>query len=147
MIAIDTNLLVYAHRGDMEQHERAFSLISDALNGPERIGLCWPVLHEFLAIVTNPRIFVEPSPTPLALAQVEAWTSADNSAVLGEAPDHLSILAQVLSTSGISGSAVHDARIAAICLANGVRLLWTADRDFTRIPALSTVNPLVDGRP
>ena len=37
---------------------------------------------------------------------------------------------------------IHDARIAAICLHNGVTELWTADRDFSRFKPLKTVNPL-----
>ena len=39
---------------------------------------------------------------------------------------------------------VHDARIAALCLSHGVRELWSADRDFSRFPALRTRNPLVE---
>jgi uncharacterized protein len=42
----------------------------------------------------------------------------------------------------VAGPAVHDARIAALCLANGVRELWSADRDFTQFPDLRTANPL-----
>jgi hypothetical protein len=43
----------------------------------------------------------------------------------------------------ITGPAVHDARVAALCLAHGVRELWTADRDFSRFPRLRAVNPLL----
>ena len=42
----------------------------------------------------------------------------------------------------IAGPRVHDARVAALCLAHGVRELWTADRDFSRFPGLATSNPL-----
>lgn len=37
---------------------------------------------------------------------------------------------------------LRDAKIAAICLQNGVREFWTADREFSRFPGLRTVNPL-----
>lgn len=40
------------------------------------------------------------------------------------------------------GPAVHDARVAALCLAYGVRELWTADRAFGRFPALRVRDPL-----
>ncbi|MBK8458188.1 MAG: hypothetical protein IPL47_14680 [Phyllobacteriaceae bacterium] len=43
----------------------------------------------------------------------------------------------------IAGGQVHDARIAAICIGHGVSARWTADRDFSRFPALKTANPLV----
>ena len=52
-------------------------------------------------------------------------------------------LADLLADGKIVGPSVHDARIAALCLAHGVRELWTADRDFSRYPALRTINPLV----
>jgi predicted nucleic acid-binding protein len=48
-----------------------------------------------------------------------------------------------MESSGASGGRVHDARVVAICLSHGVRELWTADRDFTRFPELTTSNPLV----
>ena len=51
--------------------------------------------------------------------------------------------ANLLADGKISGPAVHDARVAALCLTHGVQALWTADRDFTRFPRLRTVNPLI----
>jgi predicted nucleic acid-binding protein len=51
-------------------------------------------------------------------------------------------LRALLAAGRIAGARVHDTRIAALCLAHGVRELWTADRDFSRFPALVTVNPL-----
>jgi predicted nucleic acid-binding protein len=78
VIAVDTNILVYAHRADSPFHDRA-------------------------------RLTLE----PLALA------------------------------ARAHGGAIHDARIAAICLAHGVAELWSADRDFSRFPALAVRNPLI----
>lgn len=46
--------------------------------------------------------------------------------------------------AAVSGPRVHDARVAALCLAQGVRELWSADRDFGRWPELPTRNPLVE---
>lgn len=40
---------------------------------------------------------------------------------------------------------MHDARIAALCLLHGVRVLWSADRDFSRFPELAVVDPLAKG--
>jgi len=49
-------------------------------------------------------------------------------------------------SSRVSGPQIHDTRIAALCLAHGVRELWTADRDFTRYPSLKIRNPLIARR-
>jgi predicted nucleic acid-binding protein len=43
----------------------------------------------------------------------------------------------------IEGPEVHDARVAALVLAHGVRELWTADRDFGRFAGLTVRNPLI----
>jgi predicted nucleic acid-binding protein len=48
----------------------------------------------------------------------------------------------LLAAGQIVGGRTHDARIAAICIQHGVRELWSADRDFSRFPELTTANPL-----
>jgi len=62
--------------------------------------------------------------------------------LLSEGPEHWGQLRAEIESGRIAGPRVHDARIAALCLAHGVRELWTADRDFSRYPSLATVNPL-----
>ena len=143
MISIDTNVLVYAHRTDFAEHARAQDAVAGALMGSEPVGLCWPVLHEFLAVVTNPRLFVEPTPMDTAMAQVQDWLSSPVYTTIREGSRHLESLASGLANSSIAGGAIHDARIAAICLDSGVRELWTVDRDFSRFPQIQVRNPLV----
>ena len=63
--------------------------------------------------------------------------------LIGEADGHWRMLRDLLLSGKVSGPPVHDARIAALCATHGVRTLWTADRDFSRFPALTTVNPLI----
>jgi uncharacterized protein len=63
--------------------------------------------------------------------------------LLGEANSHWPALRAMLLAGRVSGAMVHDARIAAICAEHGVRELWTADRDFSRFPALKCRNPLL----
>jgi predicted nucleic acid-binding protein len=63
--------------------------------------------------------------------------------VLSEGSTHWETLSRLLTAGKIAGPAVHDARIAAICLAHGVSELWTADRDFSRFPELTARNPLI----
>jgi predicted nucleic acid-binding protein len=107
-------------------------------------ALPWPCIHEFLAIATHPRIWDPPTPMDSALDQVDAWLESPSLVLLAEGPDHSSELRAQIETGRIVGPRVHDARIAAVCLAHGVRELWTADRDFGRFPALATSNPLVE---
>lgn len=143
MIAVDTNILVYAHREDSEWHERAAVAVGGLAEGAGTWALAWPCLHEFLAIVTHPRIFKTPTPPGDALGQVEAWLESPSLVVLSETDLHFDALRDLIGASRAVGPRVHDARIAALCLDHGVRELWTADRDFTMFPALRVRNPLV----
>ena len=142
MIALDTNVLVYAHRDDGPFHETARELVRGLAEGPATWGIPWPCVHEFLAVVTHPRIFRPPSTMAQALAQVKAWRASPTLALLGEEQDHLEILGGLLRDGDVRGPQVHDARVAAICISGGVRELWSVDRDFSRYPQLRTVNPL-----
>jgi uncharacterized protein len=142
VIAVDTNLLVYAHREDSPWHESAYAAIVELAEGSKAWGIPWPCVHEFLAITTHPRIFDPPTPLAAAIDQLDAWMESPTLHLLGESPLHWSSLRPLLLAGRISGPQVHDARVAAICLQHGIRELWTADRDFGRFPALTTRNPL-----
>lgn len=143
MIAVDTNLLVYAHRKDSQWHAAAESAVRSLAEGAVPWGIPWPCLHEFLAIVTHPRIYTPPTPQAAAVAQVDAWLASPTHVLLSEGPGYWQVLEAVLRASKVSGGQVHDARVAALCVHNRVSELWTADRDFSRFSALTTRNPLV----
>ena len=143
MIALDTNLLVYAHREDSPWFEKAYACVRDLAMSQGSWAIPWPCVHEFLAIVTHPRIFLTPTPLERAVDQVSAWLESPCLALLHEGPGYWGRLSVVMAGSRASGPLVHDARVAAICLANGVSELWSADRDFNRFPALRVRNPLV----
>lgn len=142
MIAIDTNLLVYAHRRDSPWHEQASRRIRDLAEGTASWAIPWPCIHEFLAIVTHERIYRPPSPTSKALDQIKAWLESPSLILLSETDDYLATLTELVATARITGPRIHDARIAALCLHANVRELLSADRDFSRFGALKTRNPL-----
>ena len=143
MIAVDTNILVYAHRRDCEWHKSAVLCLTRLAESPEPWAVPWLCIHEFLSIVTHPRIYRPPTPLPAALKQVEIWLESPSLRLLGELNGHWEELRALLSAGKITGGAVHDARVAAICREHGVREVWTADRDFTRMAQLKVRNPLL----
>jgi toxin-antitoxin system PIN domain toxin len=142
LIAVDTNILVYAHRRDSEWHEPAMACVRQLAEGADSWALPWPCLHEFLAIVTHDRIFAPPTPLTKALAQAAAWLESPTLVLLAESAGYWQLLAQLVAESKITGPRIHDARIAALCIHHGVRELLSADRDFTRFGELKTRNPL-----
>ncbi len=143
MIAIDTNILVYAHREDSTWHDAAYHCVVELAEGRDAWAIPWPSIHEFLAIVTHPRIYAPPSPLAIALGQVQAWLEAPSLVLLGETDEYWQQLQGLLRSARVSGPQVHDARVAALCLEHGITELWTADRDFSRFPALKVRNPLL----
>jgi len=143
VIAVDTNILVYAHREDSEWHAVAYAKLGELAEGRGAWAIPWPCVHEFLAIVTHPRIFSPPTPLAAAIDQVGAWFESPSLVLVAESDAHWRTLRETLVNGKITGAQVHDARIAALCLQHGVKELWSADRDFGRFPDLTVVNPLV----
>ena len=143
MIAVETNILIRAHRRDAETHAAALECMRRLTEGGLPWAIPWPCLHEFIGIVTHPNIFKPPSTLDEVLTQIDVWLGSPWFVFLHETGDHLVHLADVLRASKAAGPKIHDAKIAAICLAHDVRELWSADRDFSKFPGLHVVNPLV----
>ncbi len=144
MIAVDTNLLVYAHRRESTFHARARTLIEDLASSSSAWAIPWPCLHEFYGVTTNPRAFKPASTAAEAIGEISAWLAAPSLVLLHETEAHWATLQQLIHAARVVAGQVHDARIAAICIEHGVRELWSADRDFARFKSLTVRNPLVD---
>ena len=142
MIALDTNFLVYAHREDSPWHSEAYRCVATLAEGRQPWAVPWCCIHEFLSIVTHPRIYIPPTPLKVALDQVEAWRESPSLVLLAETEGYWKHLRAAAEGGRIAGPLVHDARVAALCIAHGVRELWSADRDFSRFPGLKIRNPL-----
>jgi toxin-antitoxin system PIN domain toxin len=143
MIAVDTNILVYAHREDSPWHDTAYANIVELAEGRSPWAIPWPCIHEFLAITTHPKIFSPPTPLSAAVDQVEALMESPSLVLLLESEGYWPQFREIIEAGRVAGGQIHDARIAALCELHGVKELWTADRDFTRFPSLSVRNPLI----
>jgi uncharacterized protein len=143
VIAVDTNILVYAHRVRAPFHEAARACLLGLAEGHATWALPWPCLHEFVCVVTHPRIYRPATSLELALGQIEAWLASPSVVTLAEPAGYWSVLASAAQAARIAGPLIYDARIATICQLHGVRELWTADRDFSRFPGVTTFNPLL----
>lgn len=143
MIAVDTNILVYAHRRDSPWHAAARDRVAGLAEGRSEWAIPWPSIHEFYAIVTHRRIFQTPTPPRIAIDQIEAWLESPSLVLLSEGAGYWELLSKIASNARVQGPQVHDARIAALCIHHGVRTLWSADRDFSRYRDLQVSNPLI----
>lgn len=142
MIAVDTNLLVYAHRRESTFHDRARQAIAALAASRSAWAIPWPCVHEFYAVVTNLRAFNPASSIAQASGQLSNWFASPSLVLLHEGTNHWAVLQPLLGAGRVIAGHVHDARIAAICIEHGVREFWSADRDFNRFPSLAVRNPL-----
>lgn len=143
MIAVDTNILVYAHREDSPWHQEGLLKVMELANSGQSWAITWSTFHEFIAIVTHPRIYQPPTPLATALRAMEAWRASAGLRMINEGPSYSETFCQVAKKGKIKGPKTHDARIAATCIHHNVKVLWTADRDFSAFPALKCFNPLI----
>jgi toxin-antitoxin system PIN domain toxin len=143
MLAVDTNILVYAHRREAREHAAAGEVLREMAGDSEPWAIPWPCLYEFFSVVTNLRIWKDAASSPeQATAQIGAWLGSPSLRLLGETDGFWPLLQGLLGRPRVRGPVVHDARIAAICLAHGVDALLTRDRDFSLFPELTLRNPL-----
>jgi hypothetical protein len=143
MIAVDTNVLVYAHREDGEFHKAAGESVESLRHQPAAWAIPWPCIYEFIGIVTHPGIYKPASTLAEALGFIDALFASPELHLLAESPGYFEKLRDIATTARLKGPRIHDARIAALCLHHGVSELWSADRDFSAFPQLKVRNPLV----
>jgi len=143
VIAVDTNLLIYAHREDSEFHQAARGLVESLRHQSAPWAIPWPCVHEFIGIATHPGIYKPASTLSEALGFLDALFASQQLQLLSESDGYFEKLRAIAAAAQLKGPRIHEARIAALCLHHGVRELWSADRDFSAFPQLTVRNPLV----
>jgi uncharacterized protein len=138
VIAVDSNVLIYANRADAPFHDAAADTVRELAESRAHWAIPWPCVHEFFAVVTRTGVFRQPSTAADALQQIDAWLESPSLRLISESDRHYVTLRELVVVADVRGPRVHDARIAAICIDHGVTELITMDRDFARFPALRT---------
>ncbi len=140
MIAVDTNVLLYADREETPQHRAALRAIRRLAEGNEAWAVPIQCIGEFLRVVSHDRVFQPPTPIDEALASIESLLASPAARLLMPGNRYLQILRDVIARSGVRGNLVVDAQIAAVCLEHGASTLLTEDRDFTRIQGIKPLS-------
>jgi hypothetical protein len=131
VILPDVNLIVYAHRVDEAHHEPYRAWLEELCAGPAPFALSVLVGAAFVRIVTNHRIYADPTPLPVALGALEALAARPSCRVVAPGPDHLRHLAALCRAADATGKLVADAQHAAVAVEHGCTLA-SRDRDFAR---------------
>jgi hypothetical protein len=140
VIAVDTNVLVYAHREELPQHRRARARLIELAEGPARWAIPVFCLGEFLRVVTHPRLFDPPFEIRDACDALGRVLRSPSLVVLSPGDRFWPLLSQAADDAHAIGNLVFDAQIVALCREAGVRVLLTEDRDFDRFPGFSTLH-------
>ena len=139
MIAVDSNVLVYAHRAEMAQHEAARAVLRELAEGDEPFAVPAFVAAEFLRVVTHPRMFRPPSSMTVARSDLDAVLDSPAARLLLPGPRHRALLVDAIDEGGATGNLVFDAAIVATCREHGVTRILTNDLDFRRFPSVEVV--------
>ncbi|HJN49599.1 MAG: PIN domain-containing protein [Pseudomonadales bacterium] len=139
MIAVDTNILIYAHRAETDLHKTSLEWLTELAEGREPWAIPVFCITEFLRVVTHARVFNPPSKTPLATRFIEELLESPTCRIASPGSSFFEHLKALLNESGARGNLVFDAQIVALCREQGISEILTNDRDFERFGSLNVL--------
>ena len=141
MMLADTNILIYAHRLDADRHHEYRDWLQSVTNGPAAYAVSDFALTGMIRIVTDRRIYPEPSPLDRALAFAEEVRNQQQARVISPGPQFWPIFTEICRTVGAMGKLIPDAYLAALAIEHGCELV-SEDRGFRKFPRLRWRRPL-----
>ena len=142
MIALDTNLLVYAFLPDVRQNAGARRAIEKASSDPRGWGVALPSVAEFWMTVTHPASVGGPSPPAKARDFLTALLMEGPGTLWMPRDPFWTRLVQLATDLKVSGARIFDLQIALTAFDNGANEIWTHDAGFVTIPGLEVHDPL-----
>lgn len=142
MIAIDTNLLVCAHRSGAAQHGAAKRAIEEACGSRGGCGVAEQSVAEFWSVVTHPAAEGGPSTADEAAGFLRALEEDGGVVVFTPGPGFAARLVQTAIDLDVRGPRIFDLQIALCALDGGATELWTRDARFVKVPGLRIHDPL-----
>ena len=139
--SLDVNVLLYASDQGSERHAAARRFLESCAAQPEVLCLTWPTLMAYLRIATHPNIFAAPLTPEEALNNIEALAGLPQARVVQEQEGFIDAYAHVTHGATVRGNLVPDAHLATILFQNGVRTLYSNDRDFRKFDFLEVRDP------
>jgi toxin-antitoxin system PIN domain toxin len=137
VIAVDTNIVIAAHRGEHPLHREADARLRAIAEDDAPWGLPVFCLGEFVRVTTHARIFTPPSSLPEALQAIGALLQSPTVRLLSPGEAYFEHLSRALHDGDARGNLAFDAQIVAVCREHGVDRLLTSDRDFARFKDIS----------
>jgi hypothetical protein len=137
----DANVLLYASDETSPYHPRARAFLDQVASGDELVYLFWPTVMAYLRIATHPAIFEKPLPPADATANIERLLALTHVQTVGEHDRFWASYLRVAGEADARGNLVPDAHLVALMVENGVRTIWTHDRDYRRFRNIEIRDP------
>jgi toxin-antitoxin system PIN domain toxin len=143
VLAVDTNVLVYAADADSQFHAPCRNWLERQRARPDAWYTTWSILYEFMRVTTHPRVMRRPWSAPQAWEFVTALLASPGLGILVATQRHADVAGEVmLELPDLSGNLIHDAHTAILMREHGIARICTRDADFNRFPFLEVVDPL-----
>jgi uncharacterized protein len=140
---LDANVLLYASDEASAHHARARAFLEELAGGDELMYLFWPTVMAYLRIATHPSIFETPLAPADAVANVDRLLSLPQVQAVGEQDRFWSSYRGIATEADARGNLVPDAHVVTLMIENGVRTIWTRDRDYRRFSGIEVRDPFM----
>lgn len=140
---LDANLLLYASDEASPFHARAVGFLEQLARGPELLYLFWPTVMAYLRVATHASVFKSPLAAADAVANIESLLGLPHVQTTGEQDRFWGVWRDVTEGASVTGNLVSDAHLVTLMRENGVRRIWTSDRDFRRFDGIEARDPFV----
>ena len=144
---LDANILLYTSDETSEYHPRARAFVERLATGDELVYLFWPTVMAYLRIATHPAVYEKPLSPGDAVANIDRLLDLPHVQTAGEHDRFWSMYQQVAAEADARGNVVSDAHIVALMTENGVRTIWTHDRDYRRFTGIEVRDPFDESAP
>ncbi len=139
--SIDANVLLFASDRTSDRHAVAREFLDSCISSPEVLCLTWPTIMAYLRIATHPSIFAAPLTPDEAVGNVQALLELPQARVVSERDGFMDAYLHVTSGTAVRGNLVPDAHVAALLFQNGVRTMYSNDRDLRKFEVLDVRDP------
>jgi len=140
---IDANILLYAVNRDSPFHHQAKAFIESCAENTESWYISWTDIHAFIRISTHPNVMPIPLPPKEAVSFIDQILALPHVQTIGDnEPGFWDIYKEEIATAHLRGNQLPDAIIVAVMKANGIKTIYTRDRDFLRFRKIKVIDPL-----
>lgn len=144
-VLLDTNILMRAYDPMSAQHLAALSALKNLTDATNQLCLCSQNMVEFRAVATRP-VSANGLGHTAAVAEQLAAAMEKDFTFLPETPAIYPAWKDLVQRAAVLGKQVHDARLVAVAVANGLDAILTFNvTHFNRLCSFTTLQLLDPG--